>query len=307
MGTFTVSFDCEGRWGFADFDFPLESGIRDDTLGAAYEALFKTLGRHEIRATFAVVGAFTLEPDQLLAHNLVADPPTSAHRNWSARFKHQHGAGEATGWSMPQLSNLVEDYGHELGTHGFSHLPFSTSHMTDGALDAELAMLSEWAESQHSDIVSMVYPRNQVGYVERLATLGLRCYRAQGRLQRRDIVHEVIEEINPFASSEQLPSTSSNAIVELPPGRFFKRRVGGYGKVPQPVTLRSWRSALRSAATKEAASVHLWLHPHNLLEHPSQIEMLDATFAEARRLMASGSLRNLTMGELAGTLAAGPQ
>ncbi len=58
-GTLMVSLDCEGRWGMADHDEMLgQHPIGDTNLRLAYEFLFETLARLNIRATFAVVGLF---------------------------------------------------------------------------------------------------------------------------------------------------------------------------------------------------------------------------------------------------------
>ena len=60
-GVFTMSFDCEGLWGPSTLTPSLRQQITQENLVAAYRGLRDVLDEHELRATFAFVGAF-VEP-----------------------------------------------------------------------------------------------------------------------------------------------------------------------------------------------------------------------------------------------------
>ena len=67
-GVFTMSFDCEGLWGPSVLTPHLRQRITQENLVSAYQALLDLLDRHELRATFAFVGAFVMTSDEVRQH-----------------------------------------------------------------------------------------------------------------------------------------------------------------------------------------------------------------------------------------------
>lgn len=297
MGTFTISFDCEGRWGSSDAEGPLDDIITSESLADVYERLFHVLESNHLRATFAVVGAFTLDPDELKAHPLAKGDVSDSHTRWCEKLRKQiRTKGHVSGWTLPSLAHRVRQGGHELATHGFSHLPFDA--MSEQESNAEIGMLESWIADQPEAISSLVYPRNRIGRLPQVAAAGISCYRRRVPRGSRVSLAEIATELSPIGSYE----TSSDAtfdygMVGLPPGRFLNRRVGPRALVPPAVTRRSWHASLTAAASQNNAILHLWLHPHNLLEDRSAFELFRDVVQHAGTLVRGGHLANLTMAE----------
>jgi len=302
MGTFTISLDCEGRWGTADYDTAFEAMITDDALRKIYDRLFACLERSGVQATFAVVGAFSLSVDALREHPLLTNPPSAQHEEWTARARQQVlQSGETSGWTLPGIRQQIIDGGHELATHGFSHLPFSDRWMNHEAAEAEVSHLREWISSSTAPVTSIVFPRNQVHKLPQLHGLGIRTYR---RRIDRDYgagvtPREILEEVNPWGRPESIDEAIvDDDMVGLPPGRFFNRRAGARALVPPLLTARSWITTVERAADQPDGAAHLWLHPHNLLESETQFGLLERVISHAGALVSDGRLSCATMAEL---------
>jgi len=301
VGKFIISLDCEGRWGGADRETPLDASITGQTLRPIYQRLFESLDSAGLRATFATVGAFVLPEEILRSHRLLRDPPSAQHARWTKRLRKALPRSTAdAGWTFSELADEVNTRGHELASHGFSHLPFSKASMPTEALSAELDMHQEWTRSVNSTVSSLVFPRNSICWLSELHDIGIRCYRDRPeRVGSRITLREVLTEVSPWGSPEPMGTLTANGMIRLPPGRFFNRRSGPRALVPPAVTVHSWKTALQRAAQDPQATVHLWLHPHNLLENQTQFDLLDIVFNNAGELVRSDDLQSATMAELA--------
>ena len=92
---FILSFDCEGKWGMADHpEMASSNPISRDSLANAYTQIFQILEKHNIPATFALVGLFA-GASRTLAAKLMQSLDA-----WSARVA-QRRADERL-WAMAQ-------------------------------------------------------------------------------------------------------------------------------------------------------------------------------------------------------------
>jgi peptidoglycan/xylan/chitin deacetylase (PgdA/CDA1 family) len=266
-GTFIISLDCEGKWGIADRTKRIESGfITKKSLMGAYEILTRQLDEFEMPATFAFVMAFTLkdaEVDEWLPR--LTDVQVDG-LNWMRNFRRAEKLGDFSGWFCSEAFELVRDCGrHEIGCHGFRHLPLA-EHITQRAeANYELENASALAKMKGIELKTFVFPRNNVGHLNELARQGYIGFRnSHPTTGRHGRVGNLLREFNIWEGA-QCSEPSSYGMVSIPGGYFLNWRHGVRRRVPQTVTLLRWRSILQKAVKGDHTAL-LFLHPHNVID-----------------------------------------
>ncbi len=294
-GTLMVSLDCEGRWGMADHDEMLgQHPIGDKNLRLAYEFLFETLERLNIRATFAVVGLFVAGKNEAedYIHQTSTDPVS---QGWLTKPRKAIKNGQTDGWFFEDLPNLVLESGkHELASHGYSHLPFTSSAFTSVNAHRELNAMRDLASRKGWNIQTMVFPRNQIKHSDLLGEYGIQKYRASQ--ENHSFVGRalsLVSEFNIFSQSDEPPSNNNTVSA----GRFLNWRSGPRRLVSARVTVQRWKSILQHA-TKNDGCAHLWFHPHNLVTGRAQRELVTNVLELAGASVRSGDLHSATFSEV---------
>ncbi|MBI3473022.1 MAG: polysaccharide deacetylase family protein [Candidatus Solibacter usitatus] len=116
-GTIILSLDCEGKWGMADHLSPHHAAvITNRNLAQVYAGLLKVLERRRLRATFAFVGAWTMNRDEYQPNaDLFGDSPES--HVWPRNFRADLQRGVTDGWFAPELlRTVVADGRHEIAS-----------------------------------------------------------------------------------------------------------------------------------------------------------------------------------------------
>ena len=291
-GTFILSLDCEGKWGMADhLTADHHHWLPGERLRQAYRQLLDLFGEHEIDATWAFVMAFLLTPkEQRERDQLFQDQPIDG-RNWLVNFRAAQAEGNMDGWSSPELLELVAAHdGHEIGCHGFSHLPLDPAQVPREVTAREVTAASSVAMEKQVTLRTFVYPRNLVGYPDQLGHEGYRGYRdrlpvrpgAVGRLGN------LLSEFN-IAQRAQPDALAGAGPIAIPSGFFFNWRLGARARVPASVTVRRWRRILEDAAANGGVA-HLWLHPHNIISAPQTFTVLADVIRDVARLRDRGVL-----------------
>src|SRR5712691_4718971 len=173
-GVFTMSFDCEGLWGPSVLTPSLRQRITQENLVAAYQALLDLLDRHELRATFAFVGAFAMTADEVRRHPDWFE--SASGRPWprTQEFLAAVAQQRTSGWLSPECLDFVRrSGGHELATHGFQHLALQDHALTRDDFERELALAAAVGRLKGFTPRTLVFPRNQVGFVDSLAPAGI--------------------------------------------------------------------------------------------------------------------------------------
>ncbi len=291
-GTFILSLDCEGKWGMADhLTADHHRWLTRERLREAYVRLLDLFDEYEIDATWAFVMAFLLTPEEQHERDaLFQDQPIDG-RNWLVNFRAAQAEGNMDGWSSPELLDLVASRGgHEIGCHGFSHLPLDPAQVPREVMAREVAAASSVAAEKVVALRTFVYPRNLVGYPDELGRAGYRGYRdrlpvrpgARGRLGNLLSEFNVAQRAQPHAPLGTEP-------LAIPSGFFFNWRLGARARVPAAVTVRRWRRILGDAAASGGVA-HLWLHPHNIISAPSTFDVLADVLRDVTRLRDRGVL-----------------
>lgn len=287
-GTFIVSLDCEGKWGMADHLTAWHhTHLNGDELSAAYRQLLALFRRYDTPASFAFVMAFVLSGDEQAAMaDHFADVPIEG-ANWLAAYRAAQQAGDLTGWSHPELLDLVRaEPMHEIACHGFTHLPLAEELTPRAHAARELAACQLAAQRKGIALETFVYPRNLKGWPAVLAEAGLKGFRA--RPARRGKLGLLAAELNPFDRA-QGPCPDEAGLTVIPSGEMLNWQSGPRKAIPRAASRRRWQSKLDHAA-RTGGVAHIWLHPHNLIDAPGTAERLEDVLAMAAALRDAGKL-----------------
>jgi Polysaccharide deacetylase len=301
-GVCIVSFDCESKWGMADhLSLQHERLFKCDNLMKVYGDMLDILCAAEIKATFAFVGALTLDRGEFVSEWLGALKESAQHRVWLSRLILDLSGGNDDGWFIPNLLGLVKEScsGHEIASHGFTHLPLDRADSQAARLEVE--GIKYWMKRWGVKIDTFVFPRNLVSRRFDFKEVGVMAYRdrpvgseitgPKGRLL------SLIKEFYPFPSSQRnLVPADDEAPLRIPGNFFLNWRHGARRLVPMGLTAYRLRHALRDASQKDGV-VHVWLHPHNLLTGDRQKELFESCMQLIRDEARAGRIVVKTQSE----------
>jgi peptidoglycan/xylan/chitin deacetylase (PgdA/CDA1 family) len=266
-------------------------------LAGAYRQLLAMLARHDIRATFAFVMAFTLTAKERERFP-VLDPRRNRDDNWLRHYWQDLEAGHVDGWHCPEALDLVREFGaHEIASHSFCHRPLGDASIDADGAAQELAYADEAAKLKKVELRTLVFPRNDVGNLRAVRSAGYLGYRSRLPRQggRRGQAMALLEEFA-VRRRPQVALDEREKLVAIPSGYFFNWRFGLRRLVPPRVTEMRWRNML-NRCTRDGGVVHMWLHPHNLITAPTTAPVLSPVLAEVARLREQGKIDVLTQRE----------
>jgi peptidoglycan/xylan/chitin deacetylase (PgdA/CDA1 family) len=299
LGTFIISFDCEGKWGMADRITPHHDRfLTEANIERAYERIVDLLARHEVPATFAFVMAFTLSATEFSRYSDRLYDVSFHGSSWLRCFRSQIATGRSDGWFAPRAIDIVRSCsGHEIACHGFSHLPIGDSTVCRLEAAHEIQSADAIAREKGLNLKTFVFPRNLIGHTDLLAAAGYIGYR--GRLVRSTGTAvgklSALAEWNVLARA-QPHGVQDNGLQVIPPGNFLNWRRGARKLVPRGVTSLRWYNILKDAVHRGMVA-HIWLHPHNIIDGPETFDVLCQIISMAAQLRDVGELRILTQRE----------
>jgi peptidoglycan/xylan/chitin deacetylase (PgdA/CDA1 family) len=253
-----------------------------NSLVKAYGRIFEILERHEVPATFALVGLFAGGYEEYVESRsqLLESKP---HNSWLQIPEQSFAAGLTDGWFYPELVERIRSRGmHEIASHSYTHLPLHNIDVSKNSFKTELNLVQQWSTKNVVDIRTFIYPRNQIQYPDALHDFEYLGFR-QCDLQNAAYANRVKilrDECNIRKKSDE-HSTFGEPIA-IPPGTFLNWRHGPRRAIPQQLTLKRWSNVLRHAADSGGVA-HLWLHPHNLVTAKGQ----DSLFESAISMVAT--------------------
>lgn len=294
-GSFIISFDCEGKWGLSDHLSPsLCRVLTTDNLASAFAQLISELAVVKLKATFAFVGAYAQSKDSFLDRWAYFDDALQGQ--WPRSFKLAMARDNLDGWFNPKGLEFAQSAGHEIAAHGFTHRSLG-AHVPAQAVQHELRLLNEMPLFQGRDW-TLVYPRNELGWMDLLSKFGICGYRgADPRLQtKHGRLLAICREMRGQRSQDK--SIAGSNPTEIPAGYFLNWRSGLRTMLPISASLRNWRMVLDHAVITGGVA-HLWLHPHNFLTAPATWLTFRGIIEMAAEHVSAGRLQNVTMLEYA--------
>ncbi len=305
-GVCIISFDCESKWGMADrLSADHEKLFTEENLITAYESLLTTLEQSDIKATFAFVGAFTLEKSYFTQAWLSPLSKSAQHRKWLHRLMSDLEKGTEEGWFLPQALRMVldSDAKHEAASHGFTHLPLDTA--SESSAELEIAGIRDWMNVHGLKIDTFIFPRNRVSRNFDLSRLGITGYRdrpgKRGFFGVDSRLFNLLHEFYPFTPSQRLIHCAQPGMVAIPGDFFLNWRNGLRRYVPVDLTVYRFRHALRHAA-RENGIVHLWFHPHNLLTGSGQNALFEGCVDALSEEAGAGAIIVKTQAEFVASI-----
>lgn len=296
MGDVVVSVDAELAWGYHDLA-GTPAHVADAREG--WRTAVSLFGEHDVPATWAVVGHLLLDD----CDGRHADHPLGPE--W---FSCSSGGATADDWCAPDLVEALLDSGpdHEVGSHTFSHVLMTDERTTPEVVDAELAASRAAAERFGLPLDSFVFPRNHVGHRDRLAEYGFTCYRGTRPRtwydgSRLRPLLKLLDWSAGAAPPLVRPTLDEHGLVDVPASLYLfsfegvardAARLAGH----DPVVAVAKRGVERAVA--EDGLLHLWFHPHNLVQ-PGGVGRLDAILAHVARRRDETDLGVRTMGSVA--------
>ncbi len=319
-GALVVSLDFELFWGMRD-KVPLRR-YRRNILGGrqAVPRMLERFAAHEVHATWATIGFLMCrDRDELRAvlparRPLYQDPRLRLDDALAAL---DSADADPAFWFAPDLVAQVQAAPHqEIATHTLSHYtclePGQQADDFRADLDAALS-LHEARLGQRP--TSIVFPRNQVAYLDVCADLGLTAWRGatagrlytprpdgEERLRRRAL--RLVDAYVPLAASttwtpqQQAAATAGKDLVEVRASRFLRPVLPALDAL-EPLRLRRIEQEMALAA-RQGRIFHLWWHPHNLgADLDRGLATLDHVLSCYRRLADAHGMVSLTMAEAA--------
>ena len=308
MAFLVISLDFELRWGVLDKVYEDADAYRDNLISVHENVpwileLFNSRGIH---ATWATVGA--LACDNWDEFEAVRPSMLPAYKNKKMEYVNEINKivdPEGKLYFAPDLvQKIIETPGQELGTHTFGHIYATEPDVTYEQLLADLHTCKSFLKKKFSYTpTSLVYPRNQVIYEERLLEEKVvECYRgnedvdylsAENQRGKKlfNRVKILLDAINPFSShAYEFGSITKNNIKS---SAMFRIYLSGILRRMHLAKLKYSISRL-----KDDEVYHIWFHPHNLGTCQKRkndfIDFVD--FIEKK--ITSGKLQSLTMGEV---------
>ena len=308
-GAFTLSLDFELIWGTLDL-FGTE-GFRAACLmerQRIVEDLLVLLDEFEIPATWCIVGHLFLETCDGKHADRRRPNHSWAHGDW---FESDPGGRESPD-SVFLGRSLVERIlscrtTQEIGFHSFSHVVWGDAGCSREVAESEIDGCFEAAAWAGVRPTAWVFPRNQVGHLDVLASRGIRVFRGPGpRWYERDenpgvlgrIAH-LLEVAAGTAAPTVLPEMTAEGLVNLPGSMIYLPAHGIRGLVPVGQRVRRAIGGLEDAAERNRV-FHLWFHPTNLADrYQPMMAGLRTVFERVRTMRAALRLDVRSMGSFA--------
>lgn len=296
MGHFIISFDCEGKWGKADSITNYHQQVfTNKNLVNIYQRIIHLLNKYEIPATFAFVGAFTLSLDQYHAMGDVFRAPILNGVPWLINFNREMALNNYDGWLAPECFRLVQQQGaHEIASHGFTHVPLDEHSISQEDFLYEMYLIREYFYQKNKSNMTLVYPKNQVGFTQFLSQSGFIGYRDNKHshnqpkygLIRRYFRDNIIMDKSEISTERALP-------VAIPSGYFLTWRRGWHALIPKFITSLKWKMMINEIMNSDKV-LHLWTHPHNFLTGVGMLNMLESILKEVSVATKYGDITPIT-------------
>ena len=303
--TFTLSFDLELAWG--EFYRRPVDVERMAAARAVFPELLRLLERHRVAATFAVVGHLLLEGCD--GHPEMPRPSiTWRPGDWFTGDPCTD-EGRDPAWYAPSLVAMARDSsaGHDIGAHGFSHVPLDDPGVRGEVAAAELEACARLLGGPERGGLSLVYPRNGIGYTEMLRGAGFSSYRAveqrwyRGRPAAvRKGAHMLDQILACTPRTEH--ARAGDGVVAVPSSMLFLSREGFRRWVPMASRVARARRGLERAV-ETGTTFHMWMHAEDLVpDERAMLGGLDAVLSDVARRVEREELVVRTMAGTASEL-----
>ena len=297
------SLDFELRWGMHDLLGMDRNAYRMNLEGArkAVPQLLSLFVQRGVRATWATVGALAcIDWDEYFR----LAPPPPGYANSRLAFDPRYADLDPDGvlHFAPNLVRLIsQTNGQDLGTHTFSHIFLGEKGVTQKDVQADHAAAKGlFRERLNTAPTSLVFPRNQVAFLD--------FYRANGITAWRDNERSWYLNQTKYAN-HPVPRALRIADALTPfwtrGGRFLDGSTTSTLFVRVTLPEIAWKAHLAKVAAEvrrmgRDTVLHFWLHPHNVGGNLRRgmariVQVLDTIDKYAREGTVYASMRDLAL------------
>jgi len=270
-----ISLDVELRWGLRDHLRDDIDAYRENLEGSrqAIPALLKMFDDYGIRATWACVGALGCSGWQEYFQRA---PQMSSSIDAQFHVDHDYSNLDPDGhlhFAPDLLKQISESHGQRLGTHSFSHVPLIDSGANADFVKNDMqAVCNLWSERFGGAPQSLVFPKNQVAFLDVIRTTPIRIWRGPERssipaIQRHldiSLLGRAIRigaGLNPYLNHST--GLDQDATPTMTRASLFLRT-----NLPSPLWKLHFSRVKREIEQLGHGEIfHLWWHPHNLGKH----------------------------------------
>jgi peptidoglycan/xylan/chitin deacetylase (PgdA/CDA1 family) len=282
-GQLIISIDLELAWGDWDKLTPERLRMVENAERPICAALIELFDRYEVPATWAMVAA-------LLDEKSAISRP-----------------GEQSSWYAPDIIEWLvgAKSDHEIASHGGRHLYFNDIDALQARRDLDFA--SAVHQINALPFKSFVFPRNAVGHLDVLASVGLGVFRGPdaGWLRRArrlgaaaGRVANLSDKVFPVPPPP-VRAEAHDGLIDTPGSMLLLGR-NGVRRLVLPWVTRTKLAAGLSRAQRAGEIFHLWFHPSNFYYHrEEQLATLAWFLARAAEEAGRGDLDIRTMGSYA--------
>jgi peptidoglycan/xylan/chitin deacetylase (PgdA/CDA1 family) len=320
-GKFVISLDFELMWGVRDKRTIENYG--DAVIGGrtALKQIFFSFEKHNVKATFAIVGFLFHKSKNELLENVPIIKPSYTIEKLSPYPNIENYLGENEdedpyyfGYTLTQQiknSNL-----HELATHTYCHYYCLEPGQTIDQFENDLKVAIIVAEKNDVTLKSIVFPRNQYNgdYTEVCRKYGITSFRGNEKSriyessngEGQTLVKRALRLIDAYINITGYHCHRFDKIKEatpynIPSSRFL-RPYSEKLRFLQPLKFLRIKNAMTHAA-KNNLVYHLWWHPHNFGRNSKEnICFLEKILKHYDFLNKKYAFQSLTMGELSDEL-----
>ncbi len=280
-GTFILSLDTEIAWGTDAVNLP-QYAYCFDNYPTILRRLIDLLEQYDIPTTWAVVGQLML--------------PATDGRSDNKQPANWYHAPYVLDWIRSSKT------AHEIGTHTFSHIYTDDPQTIQAVWEIDLANCLKLHQQFGLPLGSIVYPRNQIKYLDTLSKYGIIAYRGiegHRERERRGIAHLLNRALALPPPTYNLQACKvSDKLVNLPASQFLLAYDGIRNRIPTASRVRQARLGLEQAARKNEL-YHLWFHPFNLGTSPRMLDALEQILKIVATMREQGKIQVLTMEQAA--------
>jgi hypothetical protein len=305
VGYFVFSLDTELAWGHFDC-FPSPAISMDSSQERkVVKRLLEIFDRYGIAATWALVGhMFYSQCEKCLVCPIM---------DWKGKYSVFDQIYESNNplWYGEDIVDLLLERRpvHEIAFHGYTHRLFDQKEMSEPEAIIEIKEWLRLSNRKNLVPVSVIFPRNKVGYLPMFKKEGFICYRGsqlKPRFLSTPLIGRVLNWLD-FKLQFCIPEVyraveEPGGLVNLPASRHL------FGMNPQVSEmldrLNLGRMGIRrifkgvEKAAHEKKVIHIWAHPYEFRsekDFAQLILLLDSVSKEIKR----GKIQSITMGELA--------
>lgn len=286
-GIFTISLDFKLHWGVFDKrDRSARMNCYENTRELIPQ-LLQAFEKNKVHVTWATVGSLFATDKNEWKKLSPAIKPTYTNKKVSAyeyveqEMIEQH---ETAFFAADLVKEILNYEGQELATHTFSHYYCCEEGQEVQQFDADLKAVKAAAKKLNVEITSLVFPRNQFNeaYLEVCWKNGIKVVRSNPDVwywtgiadSDTSIVRKLFRTGDTFVplGKRTYPISdikkNENSPLMLPASRLLRSYTPTY-KVGNTLRLKRILSEMNYAALHNEC-YHLWWHPENFGDHPSE-------------------------------------